>query len=448
VIRQPRTRLHLVNRSLYQLRMNRGRLARLWSTLWRKLRPAPTSKLSSLVSLALLFALAAHAAPDNVAYDAALRALILRPGILAQVRVDTCHFDSAGNLNVNCLLGCAAPAQFVDNTLYTVGTSSISVAGGLYSAVDPACTLLNACRLRVDASSNLRVNCVVGCSVSSFADNAAFVAGTTPIGISGGWYSVAPTNCTTGSACAPQLTIDRKLFVNAFQGTSPWVVSANGGSFAVTGTFWQATQPVSGSVSVSNFPSGFNVNNSPTVNQGGAPWSVSQSGSPWGVSCTPANCSVNINNFPATQPVSGTVSVGNFPTGFNVNNFPAVQPVSESTIDAALNSGNGSLPVVVKNPQTQVTVNNSPFQPIPVRRVNPEIVQAYVNGVPTPVQLVEGQAAMAQSLPVAIASDQSAIPVTGTVNASIPATVNTIANPPGLPKQPCNAVRTTNCQHF
>jgi hypothetical protein len=31
-------------------------------------------------------------------------------------------------------------------------------------------------------------------------------------------------------------------------------VSSVGGSVAVTGTFWQATQPVSGSVSVSNFP--------------------------------------------------------------------------------------------------------------------------------------------------------------------------------------------------
>lgn len=49
---------------------------------------------------------------------------------------------------------------------------------------------------------------------------------------------------------------------------------------AVTGTFFQATQPVSGSVSVSNFPA-----------------------------TQPVSGSVSVSNFPATQPVSGTVAV-------------------------------------------------------------------------------------------------------------------------------------------
>ena len=33
---------------------------------------------------------------------------------------------------------------------------------------------------------------------------------------------------------------------------------------------------------------------------------------------------IAVNNFPATQPVSGTVAVSNFPAGFNVNNKPSV----------------------------------------------------------------------------------------------------------------------------
>jgi hypothetical protein len=41
--------------------------------------------------------------------------------------------------------------------------------------------------------------------------------------------------------------------------TTAWLVTGTGGTFPVTGTFWQATQPVSGTV---------------TANQGGAPWSV------------------------------------------------------------------------------------------------------------------------------------------------------------------------------
>lgn len=103
----------------------------------------------------------------------------------------------------------------------------------------------------------------------NFADNSAFTAGTTGVMNIGAWYSASPTACTTGNACAPSLTIDRKLFVQDFQGTSPWTV---GGTV--------------------------------TANQGGAPWSVSASGnfgvtqqtSPWVVSAS--------GNFGVTQQTS------------------------------------------------------------------------------------------------------------------------------------------------
>jgi hypothetical protein len=73
------------------------------------------------------------------------------------------------------------------------------------------------------AAGSLNIVCLSGCGgASSFLDNAAFTAGTTPVNITGGWYSTAPSNCTDGRACAPQLTIDRKLMVQAFQGTSPF----------------------------------------------------------------------------------------------------------------------------------------------------------------------------------------------------------------------------------
>jgi hypothetical protein len=68
-----------------------------------------------------------------------------------------------------------------------------------------------------------------------------------------------------------------------------WAVSASG-SFPVTGTFWQATQPVS---------------IASTVN-------------------------VDVTNFPAIQPISGTVSVSNFPATYPVTGtfWQATQPVS------------------------------------------------------------------------------------------------------------------------
>lgn len=62
----------------------------------------------------------------------------------------------------------------------------------------------------------------------------------------------------------------------------------------VSGDFYPATQPVSGTVSVDNFP---------------ATQAVSGT--------------VNVGNLPATQPVSGTVAV---------SNFPATQPVSIATM--------------------------------------------------------------------------------------------------------------------
>lgn len=60
----------------------------------------------------------------------------------------------------------------------------------------------------------------------------------------------------------------------------------------VSGIFFQSTQPVSGTVNVGNFPA-----------------------------TQPISGTVNIGNLPATQPVTGTVNIGN---------FPAIQPASQS----------------------------------------------------------------------------------------------------------------------
>lgn len=113
------------------------------------------------------------------------------------------------------------------------------------------------------------------------------------------------------------------------------------------------------------------------------------------------------------------------------------------------------------------------LQPIPTTNQSPIVVVQLSNGTYLPVQLVQGQAVMAQSLPVTLASNQSALPVTGAFfqttqpvsvsgNAAVtgvgadnnahPLATDGAGNqyviPVGLPKQPCNAVRTTNCQHF
>lgn len=103
------------------------------------------------------------------------------------------------------------------------------------------------------------------------------------------------------------------------------------------------TQPVSGTVAVSNFPASQTVTvaNFPgsqpitgPVSQGAAgaaAWKVDGSGVTQPVAGT-----VTVSNFPGTQPVSGAVTVSNLPATQTVagtvavSNLPATQPVSGS----------------------------------------------------------------------------------------------------------------------
>jgi hypothetical protein len=107
------------------------------------------------------------------------------------------------------------------------------------------------------------------------------------------------------------------------------------GTVAVSGTFFQATQPVSiadpltitnTSFEVSNFPATQDV--SGTVAVSNTSFEVSNFPATQDVSGTVAisNTSFDVSNFPATQDVSGTVAISN--TSFEVSNFPATQAVS------------------------------------------------------------------------------------------------------------------------
>ena len=79
---------------------------------------------------------------------------------------------------------------------------------------------------------------------------------------------------------------------------------------AVTGTFWQATQAVTGDVNINNFPASQTVTGDVNINNFPATQTVDGTVAVTG--------DVNINNFPASQTVDGTV---------NINNFPATQTV-------------------------------------------------------------------------------------------------------------------------
>lgn len=120
-------------------------------------------------------------------------------------------------------------------------------------------------------SNNLNVQCA-NCSGSgaSAADEASFTAGVSVFAPSGGFFQTTATSnpLTTGQQGLVQLTVNRAFHTNLRNasgvevGTSTTplqvtlantganatalLVTGTGGTFPVTGTFWQATQPVSG----------------------------------------------------------------------------------------------------------------------------------------------------------------------------------------------------------
>lgn len=94
-------------------------------------------------------------------------------------------------------------------------------------------------------------------------------------------------------------------------------------SIAVTGTFFQAVQPVSGTVAVSNFPATQPVSGTVAVSNFPATQPVSIASA----------VAVTGTFFQATQPVSGTVAV---------SNFPATQPVSIAATVATTQVGGAS----------------------------------------------------------------------------------------------------------
>lgn len=138
----------------------------------------------------------------------------------------------------------------------------------------------------------------------------------------------------------------------------------------VTGTFWQTTQPVS--VASLPLPAGAATSALQTTGNSSLTTINSTLGSPF-----QAGGSIGNTAFASTQ--SGTWSVG-------VNNFPATQAISAAALP---------LPSGASTSALQTTGNTS--------------LATIASNTPA-----VGQALMAASSPVVIASNQSAIPVTGT----------------------------------
>lgn len=179
---------------------------------------------------------------------------------------------------------------------------------------------------------------------------------------------------------------------------------------------------------------------------------------------------VGINNFPATQPVSGTVGVNNFPAtqAISAASLPlptgaaqeaghlatidtstaAVNTATGAQADVAYTTGNGSVVSLLKGIFGKVAgtltvggtvgVNNFPATqaisatslPLPTgaaQEAGGNLAAINTNTSHLPAAL--GQAVMASSLPVVVASDQSVLPTKGAfleVAGQAPAVVNAV----------------------
>jgi len=94
-------------------------------------------------------------------------------------------------------------------------------------------------------NQNVPVNCVTGCSGSSFADSSAFSFTTTPISLSGFVVDDVGTNTVAeNSAGLARMNSNRIVYFDISKtvaNTNALLTTGTGGTFPVTGTFWPTT---------------------------------------------------------------------------------------------------------------------------------------------------------------------------------------------------------------
>jgi hypothetical protein len=188
---------------------------------------------------------------------------------------------------------------------------------GAVTTGNPTYTTAQTSPISLDTSGAIRVNVIAGSGGggTSSAYGSAFPATGTAIG---GEYLSSPPTLTTGQMVALQTNVNGALKVDGsavtqpvsgtfWQATQPvsgtvtanqggtwtvqpgntanttaWLVTGTGGTFPVTGTFWQATQPVS-------------IASTVAVTQSGT-WTVQQGTPPWTVGGDTASGSADANN--------------------------------------------------------------------------------------------------------------------------------------------------------
>jgi hypothetical protein len=265
------------------------------------------------------------------------------------------QLDVNGNLNVNIKAGAGSggTASSVGAALPGQGTlalGSVTTAAPSYTtATANALSLTTVGNLRVDGSSVTQpvsgtfwqatqpisaaaLPLPSGAATAANQTNVQGVIGaaTAPASMSvvGGVFNTTKPTLTTGQSAALQSNTSGILLVDGSGVTQP--ISGNvgvTGSVAVTGTFWQATQPVSGTV---------------TANQGGAPWTVKPDGTVWSLTSTSAN--VNVTNTVPARVTGSAGGIFDFSSAQNVAtpNSAILTGAEYNSSPTAITSGNSS----------------------------------------------------------------------------------------------------------
>lgn len=239
------------------------------------------------------------------------------------------------------------------NQLKVNADGSIDVNASVSITADPDVNIHGSLGESITVTgSSLDVNVSGGSiAISNFPATQTVAQGTTPWVVDGSGV-VQPVSGTL--SISGNVTVD--------QGTTPWIIDGSG-----------VVQPVSGTVAISNFPATVDVtqNTSPWVISGAVTGSgnftiVQPTGTNLHAVIDSGNIAVSgtvaVSNFPATQPVSGTVTALQGTTPWVVDGSGVTQPIS-GTVTAANQtlevSGTGAALNATPIPPTDVSAYKS-----------------------------------------------------------------------------------------
>lgn len=172
--------------------------------------------------------------------------------------------SAAGRLSIDCNSGCGGASPFEDQDAFTAGTSSINIFGGVFNDGLSAVSSGQAAAPRITAERGLHVNlrAAAGTEIgSASAPLRIDPTGTTPQPVTGTFFQATqPVSGTFFQATQPILAASLPLpagaateaSLAAISGQLPALlvggrlsVDGSGVTQPVSGTFFQATQPVS-----------------------------------------------------------------------------------------------------------------------------------------------------------------------------------------------------------